>query len=329
MNRKTEVVVGLVIILGIVVIAGGIIWLQGRGLGREERTIVARVREVGQLQDGSPVKLRGVLIGRVSAIVLEERGAGVLIEMNVEDGVPIPEDPVVILSPESLFGDWQVEMFPRTRFPLYNYAESPDPQVIPGYSLPDVSRLTAVADRIAENLAVITERVDIAFTEETAVNIRDAINNLASISDELTSLVRRQEATVRELGEDLQTTTATMNRVASTLERTLFQVEAAVSEGELEAIVDNVRNVSAQLDSLSATLGGTAAELNSALTSADSAFSSLAAVASSIERGEGSLGLLMHDTSLYREIVTTNTVLRDLLLDFQRNPRKYINFSVF
>ncbi|HUG42565.1 MAG TPA: MlaD family protein [Longimicrobiales bacterium] len=329
MSRRAEVKVGLVVMAGIALIMVGTIWMQGWRIGSEERELVAWFREVGQLQSGNPVKLRGVPIGRVESIALDDRSTGVILRMSVASDVILPEDPVVILSPESLFGDWQAEIIPRNRFPFYNYAVAPDPQMLPGYSLPDVSRLTAVADRIAENLAVITDRIDIAFTDETAVNIRQAIENIQEVTSRLTGLVEAQGRTVEGLAAGLETTTTTLNEAASSAGRTFAQVESAIAEGQVTDIVRNVALATAQLDTLTRALALVSRDLGGAATSADSAFTSLAQVLASLEAGEGTLGLLLQDTALYRDLVATNALIQDLLEDFQRNPRKYINLRVF
>src|SRR5690606_29526591 len=192
-GRRNDVAVGAVVILGIALILGGVIWLKDAGFGREEIRIQARFREVGQLLDGNAVKLRGVKVGSVDRIELEPTGAAVIVTMRVRDDVRLPEDPVVLLSPESMFGDWQAEIYPRRSFPQYEYAEAPDPSVLPGYALPDISRLTAVADQIAQNMAVLSERFELAFTDETAANIRLAIENIQQVSGELTGLVSGQQ----------------------------------------------------------------------------------------------------------------------------------------
>lgn len=329
MSARAEVRVGLAVIAAIILIVVGSFWMRGWRIGAEEREVIAWFREAGQVQSGNPVKLRGVPIGRVESIALEARSTGVIIRMTVSSEVVLPEDPVVILSPESLFGDWQAEIFPRSRFPIYNYASAPDPVMLPGYALPDVSRLTAVADRVAENLAVLTDRIDIAFTDETAVNIRQAIENIQEVTSRLTELVEAQGRTVEDLALGLETTTATLNQAAATAGRAFAQIEAAIAQGELTAIVDNVEQITAQMDSLSSALVTVSRELGGAVTSADTAFSSLAQVMSAIQAGEGSLGLLLQDTALYTDIVTTNNLVQDLLRDFQRNPRKYINLRVF
>lgn len=329
MSAPSEVRVGLMVLAGIALLVVGTIWMQGWQIGSEEREVVAWFREVGQLQSGNPVKLRGVPIGRVESLALDQRSAGVVIRMSISSEVVLPEDPVAILSPESLFGDWQAEIFPRSRYPFYNYAVSPSAEMLPGYSLPDVSRLTAVADRIAENLAVITDRIDIAFTDETAVNIRQAIDNIQEVTSRLTGLVEAQGRTVEDLAAGLETTTATLNEAAASAGRTFSRIESSIAQGELTRIVQNVERVTVQLDSLSRSLGAVTGDLGGAVGNADSAFTALNEILAELESGEGTLGLLLQDTALYRDLVTTNALVQDLLEDFQRNPRKYINLRVF
>ena len=135
---NSEVRVGLVVILGIAVIAFGTLWMQDWSFGREDREVQAWFREVGQLQVGNAVKMRGVPIGEVTDIALDSRSAGVIVTSRISADVVLPDDPVLLLSPESLFGDWQGEIYPRSRYPFYNYAISPEAGVMPGYSLPDI-----------------------------------------------------------------------------------------------------------------------------------------------------------------------------------------------
>jgi hypothetical protein len=46
-------------------------------------------------------------------------------------------------------------------------------------------------------------------------------------------------------------------------------------------------------------------------------------------RARARLGQLLQDTTLYRDLVLTSTLVQDLIRDFQRNPRRYINLRVF
>jgi phospholipid/cholesterol/gamma-HCH transport system substrate-binding protein len=328
-RRRTEVTVGIVVLAGLALIFFGTLWLKGVGFGREEVTVRARFREVGQLQVGNAVKFRGVPIGRVEAIELEPGGEGVIVSLRINAHVALPPDPVVLLSPESLFGDWQAEVYPRSRFPRYDYAEPRDPAVLPGYSLPEFSRLTAAADQIAENLAVLSERFEAAFTEETAENVRLALENIQEVSEQVTRMIGAQETTLADLSENLQATTETLGQAAEAVRRVSAQIEAAISGGELEAIVDNVARTTAQLDSFSAALLAASRNLESVLVQADSALRGLSLVAGAAGSGTGTLGRLVQDTTLYADLVRTNALIQQLIEDFRANPRKYINLKIF
>lgn len=329
MKRRNEVVVGAVILLSIALILWGTIWLKGHGFGREETEIRSRVSEAGQLLKGAKVKLRGVPIGRVENIALERGSSGVVITMKIDSNVTLPEDPVAILSPESMFGDWQVQIFPRTSFPQYAYSESPDPRVIPGFTLPDISRLTAVADQIATNLAKLSARFEEAFTAETAHNVRDAIENIQKVSEQLTSLISRQNRNADEVATSLAATSEALAGAAETARRAFGEFETAVGGGKLTSIVSNVQKTSVTADSLSRVLLKTTQDLRIAAASADTAFRTVGAIAQGINRGEGTLGRLMRDSSMYYHVVETNAELQALLRDMRANPRKYINLTIF
>ena len=61
----------------------------------------------------------------------------------------------------------------------------------------------------------------------------------------------------------------------------------------------------------------------------DAATESLRAVLARIEQGEGTLGRLSTDESLYVSLNEAAESLNSLLADLQENPNKYINISIF
>ena len=73
MDRRREILVGAVVLLGIAVGVTGTIWLQG-GWGRDQVTIRAAATTVGQLVEGASVKFRGVSVGRVEGVAVFRAG---------------------------------------------------------------------------------------------------------------------------------------------------------------------------------------------------------------------------------------------------------------
>jgi phospholipid/cholesterol/gamma-HCH transport system substrate-binding protein len=321
--------VGAVVLAGIVLVVFGVVWLKGSGFGREETTVRARFREVGQALSGNPVKLRGVLIGRIDEIELDPTGVGVFVTMKIRSDVRLPQDPVVLLSPESMFGDWQAEISSRRSFPRYPYAEPLTAGTLPGYSLPDMSRLTQVADEIAQNMAILSERFSIAFDEETANNVREAVENISDATQRLTGMMAGQERAINEVATNLRDASQTMGETAETIQRAFAQVEVAVGEDRIVSIVDNVQRTTARTDTLTRELLVMGRDLRRAAIAADSTLSVVGGLATRIEQGQGSLGRMINDTMLYVGLRESTIELQALLKDIRENPRRYITIRVF
>lgn len=52
-------------------------------------------------------------------------------------------------------------------------------------------------------------------------------------------------------------------------------------------------------------------------------------VLSAVNEQRGTVGQLVHDEEFYRRLVDVVTELKDLIQDFKKNPKKYIDLSVF
>src|SRR5690606_15965798 len=184
MRLKNEFTVGVVGLVSIVLLVVSAFWLSGKPWGQEQQQVVAIFHKVGELREGNPVKYRGVQVGRVTRIALASGGDGVVVTMLITPDITMPEQPAVLLSAASLFGDWQAELISISQQPDLAFASTTQENVLPGAALPDITELTAVGARIAEDLETLSERVDLAFTEETALKIRQTIDNIQDISQQ-------------------------------------------------------------------------------------------------------------------------------------------------
>lgn len=358
MKLKNEVIVGLVVVAGLLVLAVGGYWLTGRQWGGEQREIVATFQRVGLLAEGSQVKYRGVKIGRVERIRLAERGDGVFVTMTVNPDVTFPQDAGVLISAESFFGDWQAEIVSQNSYPELLWATSNVPGVFPGAALPDITELTAVAARIATDIETLSERVELAFTEETAIKIRETIENIQEVSEQLGGFVDQQTGTYRDVSQNVLQATANIRDATAAAERVANDLGAAVNQGDIQAVLGNARAASENLrvfseqlqaagqgmpglvaradttlGSLNQTMAGIQPQIEQigpTLEEARAAMATLQRAAAKIEQGQGTLGRLVEDPALYEETQRAVATLRRLLADIQANPGKYIGqFKVF
>ena len=327
--RRNEVWVGTVILLSVVIAVAGSFWLRGYRLTRGTTTTEALFTGVGQLMDGASVKLRGVTIGRVNGIAVEPDGTAVRVGLAIDADVRLPSDAAVLIAPESMFGDWGAEIVSRSAHPRLDFFDPPDPGVLPGFSIPDLSRLTATADQIAENLATITDRVEIAFTEETADNLRLVIENVGEVSEQLAALVDAQIGAVDDLVENVRSSTSEIGEAAALATRTLGEVERLLSGGAADSIVADTRVTAAEFRRLATELRETTTGLSGMLRSADSTLVRFERIGRELETGEGTLAQLLADSTV---AIQTQSVLMQLTLlleDFRENPGRYVRLSIF
>lgn len=324
--------VGVVIIAAIVVAVVGTLWLQGRTFG-PITTVDAVTETVGQLSAGDAVTYRGVRIGHVSAIQVLEDGTGVRLTLLLASDVVLPEDAAVVMG-GSFFGDWQAEIVSRAAFPTFPFFVVPPDMagaaaMLPGYSIPELSRLTTSADQISQNLADLTGRLELAFNEETASSLSAAIANIQTITEEVRQLVRDQGRMATSIAANADTTLTEIGVAAGSARRSLERVEQALDDAEIEALVADLGEVASNLRQVTGELADTTSGLAATLERADSAFARLDRIAARIESGEGSVGRLVSDSTLALRAEELLSQLDALLADVRENPRRYVRLSIF
>lgn len=325
MNRTSEILVGVVMVAGVVVAVVGSLWLSGKDWGSELTTVEAVFREVGALTEGADVRMRGVIVGRVEGIQVGADGEVVEVSMRIDRNILLPQDPGVLLSPVSMFGEWQAEFVSRAEYARYPWPTPAVEGLVPGHTLPDITRLTATADEIAQNLTTISERVELAFTDSTAQSIANTITNLEEVTDGLADFVGQQTGSFARLADELIAATAEIQGAAATATSTLARIDSAFGGDRLEGIAVDASETFRNLRVVSSDL----LEFRSALADIDSAAARMDRITGRIDRGEGTLGLLLTDTLLYTQLRSTLGSLDALLTDVRDNPGRYFRLSIF
>jgi phospholipid/cholesterol/gamma-HCH transport system substrate-binding protein len=331
-TRGKEFLVGIVIIAAVAVAVVGTLWLQGTTFGPVTMGTVL-TETVGQLSEGNAVTYRGVRIGQVATIRVLDDGSGVEVTMIIREAVRMPADAAVVFGPESLFGDWHAEIVSRASYPSFPFYAVPPglgaPAPLGGYALPELSRLTASAEQISSNLESLTDRLELAFNEETASSLSTAIENIQAITYEVRALVARQSEVATAIIANADSALAEIGVAATAARRSFERVEGIVDEADLEATLTDLRGIAADLRQVSGELADTTGGVAGTLSRADSAFARIDRIAARIESGEGAIGRLLGDTTFVVRAEGVLLQLDSLLADLRENPRRYVRLSIF
>ena len=334
MKRRTDIVVGLVVLIVAAVLVMSIIWVKQTDITGHKREVVARFHDVGNARVGNAVVIRGVVGGRIEAIELAADG-WVHARMRIDPSVQLPSDPVVLLNESSLFGDWQATVVERTALPHDDAVQreialaSRDRGTLPGTALPGIGKLTAVAGQIAGDVATVAGRFETAFDDQASRELRASIRSVSELSSTLAGVVRAHASDLDTLSRETRSLVASLNGAAGTARLTAERLDSAASSSQVRQIVADLsiastelRRTAVQVRELSARFAKSQGRLDTLLANSDSVFSK-------INRGQGSLGLLVNDPAVYRHTDSLVTQLRDLLADIKSNPKKYLTVRLF
>lgn len=328
MDRRREILVGAVVLLGIAVGVVGTVWLKG-GWGSDEVALRTASTSVGQLVAGASVKFRGVSVGRVGSVTVVPSGEAVMVEMTVRPDLVFPADAAVLIAPESMFGDWQAEITTRAEYSSQAFYEHPEEDVLPGAALPDFSRLTATADEIARRLTVMSDRFEIAFTEETALNLKNLIDNLGLISDDLTTMISQQAARFDELAVGVSVSAREFASAAVAARTTIERVDGLLTGADVGTMLTDAGESMQNLKTLTGDMRVAMTDMRTAAQQGSATLTRLDALLASAESGEGLLGRLLGDPELAEGAAAAVANLNQLLADIKENPTRYLSFSIF
>ncbi|HEY2825658.1 MAG TPA: MlaD family protein [Gemmatimonadales bacterium] len=334
MKRRDEILVGATVLITLALIIAGALWLSATHLGGDGRRHTARFRTVGGLGVGNPVVLRGVRVGRVEAIRLA-RDSWVEADLTIYGDPVLPQKPAILAASASLFGEWQAGIIdlaqgvddPSLKRDLE--AANRGGAVWPGATLPDIGQLTAQAGRIASDIANVSSRIGSAFDSQMVSRLRQSVSDFGRVADQLSHFTQEQTNILSGVGTNLQRGSDVLATAATSLQNSLGRIDSATNQGQLRVILDNTQAASQSVSAAAQDFRDVAGTLKANQQSLINILQSADTIMTRIRDKQGSLGLVIGDSTLYIETTRTITQLRALLTDIQANPRKYFKFSVF
>ena len=333
-ERGLEFKVGLLILAAAAILIGFVFVLGNFSL-EDGFTIRVQYQYSGNLQEGAPVKVAGIKVGKVEAVrfvggkEVDARGrrVQVVVEAWVEEQVKdtIRQDATFFINTAGVLGEQYLEIVPGE-----DYERPPlDPsKPVVGENPPRTDLLVSELHAVLENLAdVLREDKDV---------IRDLLASSASAVKEVNTLLVENRA---ELGELIGSTSTLAANAGQTLEKvnqglgdprvirkTIEDADALLvtAQGAITKVTPSAVTL---LDDATRVTGiVTEARVDQALGAADKAATAAVKAGGLIENvdgmvtdlraGKGTAGKLLVKEEIYAD-------LRELIRDLKRNPWKF------
>jgi phospholipid/cholesterol/gamma-HCH transport system substrate-binding protein len=301
-QRRTEILVGALLVIAFIALIMGIFWLSGSKPGTPKMKVYAMAPEAGAIGEGTRLTLLGVDVGKVNAVDL--RADGVVFELELTYRGSLPADTRAEEQTAGFLGMAALALLPgASTSPLSEGDTISAAGGGPG--------LQDLAGDLGDQASSVLSQINKLLDDSTVAAARQGIGSFAGGMEELEVLLERESQSLEKL---IQSLSVTSSRLAE-----------ATSGPEIERTLANVDSLTARLAEASDDLDVTSA--------------ALASVLGKIDRGEGSLGLMVNDTALYVGLTATLENLESaseeialLTRDIRERPEHYtqgLKFSVF
>lgn len=287
--------VGVFVVLGLVSFLTVLFLMTDPAGFRGRYTLVTELVDAGGVRRGDPVQMRGVIIGRVSGFEMtpEER---VAITLELYDEWQIPQGSYATLAEAGVFGGRTVEVVPGDGTAMLASGDT-----IPGED--SGSGIFETVGRVGTEAEVLLERLELLLDTATVRSVQGSTQQIEGLARDLRAVVAEQR-------DELGRMTSSLARAAEGLEST------AQDAGP------DLASAAARADSLLARMEATTNQLDAVLASLDTVMGRMA-------RGEGTLGRLSRDESLFDNTNTALESLNALLVDLKENPGRYVTIEIF
>ncbi|MBI5015239.1 MAG: MCE family protein [Deltaproteobacteria bacterium] len=341
-RMSPEAKVGLLVLAGLLILVYMALRVGKLGFGPQGGyTLYLRLDNASGLNKDGEVLVAGIPVGQIDEIRLEGKRA--LLVLHIRDGVQLPRDSTASVRTHGVLGERFVEVVPGASPEFLRDGDVLNAGPPPG----DLDRLVARLTDISKDVKQVTERLANVFgTPQGEQNLRDIVAGLRDTATGLRDVVAANRQALKETIANLRALTAEFREMlaanrqniddtlasARSFSQTLAERTPRIADslekltGDLDQVVtenrDDLRQTLTNLRESTAKLSGTidaAQELLIAARSPQgtlgrlmtddslyrdlrSAAGELNAVLGRMDKGEGTLGKLLSDDSLYTEL---------------------------
>ena len=316
MKIRKEVKIGFIVLLTIGLGIWGAQYLKGTNLFDDNRRFYAIYDHVDGLSASNPVVINGYKVGQVESInFLQDFSGKLIVKFTVtEKNFRLPVDTKAKIISSDLLGSKSIDLNLGTSEEELQNLDTLESSI-------EASLTEAVNQQIAPLKRKAEELIS---TVDSAIIVVQSIFNKQARGD--------IGASFTSIRNSLETFEKTMNRVDGLVEQeqehiaAIFQNVESITKNlsrNNERLTQSLENIEAITDSLAG------ANLKQTVNNASYAMEEVAEVMEKINQGQGSLGQLINNDTLYTNLEAAANDLDQLLLDMRLNPERYVHFSIF
>ncbi|MDF1674797.1 MAG: MlaD family protein [Vicingaceae bacterium] len=298
MKISKEVKVGFVSIVAIAILVWGYNYLKGTNLFNSNKTVYTEYPFIGGLAKSSPVIVNGFQVGLVSDVYFKgDQSGNLMVELVITDrDLKIPKNSVANLISLDLLSSKGIGL---------TLGDSNE-EILNGDTIQSHFE-KSMLDDVSEQLLPMKQKAEklMISLDSTIIVSKTTLENLNKLFDE----------------QNQRNLKLSLISLKTTLEK--FQTFADNANATMNTLKPTVKKYGDLADSLKQV------DIKTTLEKANKTFEEITAVMQKMNNGEGTMGQLMTNDSLYKNLESVTRDLDKLLIDMEANPKRYVHFSIF
>ena len=245
---------------------------------------------IGELTNSAPVYLNGCKVGNVSSIEHNFNVSDkVYLTVSIDKGLRLPEGSYAQIHNKLMGGST-----------ICLVLGNGNGTIEPGSTMQGVLEAGAMGEvsNMVPQIEAMLPKVDSMLSSLNGILSNPAINNTLN---------------------NLETLTAQLNTTSKGLDN-LVNNDIPQALDKVIELEDDLLKVSSQLSEV---------DYKNMIATLETSLNNIQEITTALNQGNGTVGMLLNDTTLYGKLNATCEAANALLEDLKENPKRYVHFSVF
>jgi len=257
-TMKTEAKVGLFITLSLFFLFGLLSQLSSfDNLFKKSYSIKAQINDGSGLKAKAKVKLKGVDIGYVERVSLENNE--VQTDLLIDEGIQIPDNSIIIIAQDSLLGGKFLDIKPGSSTVMLKENQLLNKEE----KVSSIADASTSADAAFKEIALLVKDLRDIFNDGGKSDIQQTLANLREFSSLLSSISTEDNKTIHEIIVNANTSLVSANKTIEKFAKMSDEITATSKEfqkvggginKELPQIMARLESITKYLNSVSSTL---------------------------------------------------------------------------
>lgn len=321
LKTRYELTVGALTLVGLVALILGYNYLRGNNLlSRSDYYNINFSNTLG-LYKSNAVVISGVNIGKVTEVKLsDDPKYQNIVTISLNDGLVLPEDSKFKIISVDILGTKAIAIERGNSKNLLS-----ENKIYNGEAATDmIAEITSQVLPLKDKAVALMSTMDTMMKDVHAAIGSGEQNNLKIAMNEVSATLKSANKLLADIS---QMVSAEKSNIQSLIQNTdgvmananVITKKLADNSQRIDSILANIEKFSGNVSKIN---------LEETVNAAKNTLTEVNNLLMAVNNGEGTLGKIAKDEGLYTKIDSTIASLNSLLIDFQKNPKRYVSFSL-